>query len=349
MNLTIASKKPVIQAEFELVHADLLECFPNVVRDLGGDPDGLMRRVGFEPSDATAARRLTYRSWITLLEHAATALQCPDFGMRLAHAQGGARILGPVSAVMKNSQTFGAALDYVTTHAHAHSLAASIRVTRDRAVGSWFVGHEILLGNLPNKRQAIEQALLLGHLNALAVTGGQARAREVRFRHQPLSARSTYRAYFGGTVRFDQKEDGVMFSDADLRCPIVHCDASRYAEAVSFIDSRFTRLLPPLHAQVRALIVRLIETRDCSNERVCAELGLHPRTLHRRLKLEGQSFEGIKDEVRRDVALRYLQETNHPLTFVAEKLGYAEQSVLTRSCMRWFAMSPTRLRFSKAA
>ena len=103
-----------------------------------------------------------------------------------------------------------------------------------------------------------------------------------------------------------------------------------------------------MHAQVRALIVRLIETVDCSNERVCEELGLHPRTLHRRLQAEGTSFEGIKDDVRRDVALRYLQETDHSLTFIAEKLGYAEQSVLTRSCIRWFSAAPSQLR-SRAA
>jgi AraC-like DNA-binding protein len=95
---------------------------------------------------------------------------------------------------------------------------------------------------------------------------------------------------------------------------------------------------------VRALIVQFIEAEDCSNERVAAELGLHPRTLHRRLKAEGRSFEGIKDEVRRDVALRYLKETDLPLTLVAQRLGYAEQSVLTRSCARWFATSPSQLR-----
>ena len=168
--------------------------------------------------------------------------------------------------------------------------------------------------------------------------------REVHFRHQPLSSESTYRSYFGSTVHFDEKEDGLVFSERDLRSPIVDPDLRLYSMATSFIDQRFTRVTPPLHAQVRALVVRLIETEDCSNERICEALCLHPRTLHRRLKAEGKSFEGIKDEVRRDVALRYIQETDHPLTRIAEKLGYAEQSVLTRSCLRWFAAPPSQLR-----
>ena len=346
MDLTFAaSRYEPCEPEFELVHADLLCFFPDLVRDLGGDPEVLMRRLGIEPNVALKAESsLTYRSWVTLLEHAAAELKCFDFGMRLARLQGGRKVFGPISVVMKNSNTFGEAIAYVAKHLHAHSLAAGMHLVRDPAEGRLFVGHEILLDRLPNRRQAIEQALLLAHLNAVEVTGGQARVQEVHFRHQPLSSRSTYRAYFGGNVRFDEKEDGVVFFDRDLRAPIIDRNEQLYASATSFIDTRFARVTPPMRAQVRALIVRLIESEDCSNERICEELGLNPRTLHRRLKQEGKSFEGIKDDVRRDFALRFLQETDHPLTFIAERLGYAEQSVLTRSCLRWFSASPRRLR-----
>ena len=143
---------------------------------------------------------------------------------------------------------------------------------------------------------------------------------------------------------FEQSEDGLVFSERDMRCPIVEPDAQLYELATTFIDTRFTQVTPPMHAQVRALILQFMETEDCGNERIAAELGLHPRTLHRRLKAEGRSFEGIKDEVRRDVALRYLKETDFDLTLIAQKLGYSEHSVLSRSCLRWFSASPSRVR-----
>jgi AraC-like DNA-binding protein len=327
--------------DFELVHADLLRFFPELVRALGGDPDAMTRRLGIEPSTQLS---LSYRSWVTLLEHAAAELHCRDFGMRLAQLQGGGNVFGPMGVVMKNSGTFGEAIQYVAEHFQAHSLAAGMRLERDPVERKLFVGHEILLDRLPNRRQAIEQALLLAHLNAVEITRGGAQVREVHYRHQPLSSLATYRARFGCVVRFDQCEDGVVFAERDLRAPILERDADVYARATSFIDTRFGRDTPPMHTRVRALIVRRIEREDCSNEHICEVLGLHPRTLHRRLKAEGRSFEGIKDEVRRDVALRYIQETDHSLTFIAEKLGYAEQSVLTRSCLRWFSSPPSQLR-----
>jgi AraC-like DNA-binding protein len=99
-----------------------------------------------------------------------------------------------------------------------------------------------------------------------------------------------------------------------------------------------------LSARIRKDTARLLIEGKCTYRHVASALGLHPRTLQRRLRKEGESFESIKDSVRRDVALRHLQQPNVPLMRVAEILGYSEASVLSRSCHRWFAASPRKLR-----
>ena len=342
--MALAASVEAEDGGFELLYADTLRFFPDLVTELGGDPAALLRQLGLDPSIFQRGAGLSYRSMIELLELAAAELRAPDFGMRLAARQGGGKVFGIMGVVMKNSATFGDALAYVVDHIYAHSLAARMRCERDRARQRLFVGYEILLDRLPDPRQAIEQALLLAHLNAAEITGGQARVREVRFRRQPLSPLRTYRDYFGCEVRFDQAEDGVVYGEQDLASPIVEPDEQLYEMATTFIDARFTRVTPPMHAQVRGLILQHLGEAACTNDRVAAELCLHPRTLHRRLKAEGKSFEAIKDEVRRDVALRYLRQTDLPLTRIAEKLGYAETSVLSRSCYRWFGVSPRQLR-----
>ena len=75
-------------------------------------------------------------------------------------------------------------------------------------------------------------------------------------------------------------------------------------------------------------------------------LGIHPRALQRRLRAEGESFEAIKDGVRREIALRYLKDASIPLIRVAKMLGYSETSALSRSCYRWFSASPRQVRGS---
>lgn len=347
--MSLAGKDADPVAAFELVHANILRFFPDLAMELRGDPNALLRHAGIDPPDLSDGKiSAGYRQIVDLLEHAAAELRCPDFGMRLATRQGGGKMFGPLGMVMKNSNTLGDALEYVEKHSFAHSLAARVRLERHRDDRTAVVSHDILLDRLPHKCQVVEQLLLLAHLSAIEITGGRARVRKVLFRHQPLSPLSIYRRYFGCEVCFDQQQNGVVFSERDLLCPTVDPDMQIYKTTTSFIDKTFAHARPPAHAQVRGVILQLMGTEHCSNEEVAAELHLHPRTLHRRLRAEGTSFQQIRDEVRRDLALHYLQQTDVDLMHIVEKLGYAEHAVLTRSCIRWFSVSPSQLR-SQAA
>lgn len=331
---------------FDVVHARILRFFPDLVDQLGGDPTLLLRQAGINPREKVSDTKsgATYRQMVDLIELAATQLSCPDFGMRLATLQSGSSMFGPLGLVMKNSETFGEALYYVGRHAYAHSLAARIWLRRLASKTAVFVGHDILLDRMSNKSQAMEQILLVGHLAALEITGGRARVRSVHFRHQPMAAKRVYRRYFGCPVHFGQHEDGVFFSEQDLASPIIDPDSKIYRTATSFIDAKFTRHRPPLHAQARGVIMHYLGTKDCTNHRVAAALNMHPRTAQRRFAAEGTSFQRIKDEVRRDVLSYYLQRTTLDFAIVSEKLGFAEQSVLTRYCQRWLHASPTKVR-----
>jgi AraC-like DNA-binding protein len=281
---------------------------------------------------------------VQLLDLAATELRQPDFGLRLAALQGGCKVMGPIGVVMRNSQTLGQALGYCKKHIQAYSLATRVRFEPDRANHKLFLGLEILLERTSDTAQAIDHGLLLAHLNVMEITGSAARVREVFLRHQPLATVNVYRAAFGCEVRFGQQADGIVLTEQDLLCPVVDPDDQLYEMATSFIDARYPHATPQMHARVRGLVDRYLGSGDCTNERIAAELCMHPRTLQRRLRMEGKSFEAIKEEVRREVALRLLQQIDVPLNNVAAKLGYAEQSVLSRSCYRWFAATPRQIR-----
>jgi AraC-like DNA-binding protein len=327
----------------DTVHADTLRFFPELVRALGGDPVSLVTELDIMPTAISNGLPSGYRAIATLMEHAAQRLRCPDFGLRLASLQGGGAVFGAFRAVLSHAPTLGDGLRCVADNSHAHSASARVRMQTDRHTGATLVSHDVLVDRLPVKRQMVEQFLLLAHLNAVEVSGAKARVRQVRFRFQPVSPSSTYRMYFGCEVLFDQSADGVVFNGLDLECSTVASDARLFDEAKALVTSQHCAK-PPLQVQVRALIVQLIERDSCTKERIAAELHMHPRTLHRRLLEEGTCFEDIKDGVRRDSAFGYLRATNLPIQRIAEKVGYAEQSVLARSCSRWFDASPRAIR-----
>lgn len=331
--------------DFELAHAGTLQFFAEYVASQGGAPDRLMEEVGIAAGAlAGHAPRLSYRRMIELLELAAERLQQPDFGMRLATFQDGGKVFGPIGVAMRNSATFGDALRYVERHMRAYSLAADMRIDTDRVAGKVSVTFEVLLDQAVRKRHTVEQVILLGHLNAMQITGGQVRARQIRFRHPPGAPVTVYRKHFGCEVLFDQPLNGTIYTLDDLNTPIVAPEAQHYEMATFFIESHFPDAAAPLHARVRGSIQSHLGVSACTLQRIAEELHMHERTLHRRLRDEGRSFEDIKDDVRRDLAEYYLQHTNVPLTRICEKLGYSESSVLSRSCLRWFGCTPSDLR-----
>jgi AraC-like DNA-binding protein len=95
---------------------------------------------------------------------------------------------------------------------------------------------------------------------------------------------------------------------------------------------------------VRTIVRQLLPTGAATLEVVAEQFHLHPKTLQRRLADENTTFAALVDQVRKDAADRYLRTTGISLSHLARELGYAEQSVLTRSCKRWFGTGPASYR-----
>lgn len=340
-----AANGAVATAIVDAVHAPIFEFYPELVREFGGDPATFLAQAGIDPAVALRGEfRASYRQMADLLELAATGLASPDFGMRLALRQCRIPIFGPLGDAIRHSRSFGEALEVVASHSYAHSLAAGIWLKPARSGKAIMLGHEILLDRLPARRQITEQVLLTAHLWAIWLTSGLVRARRIYLRHQPVAPMRIYRECFGCEVRFGQQVNAVLYYDRDLTRPIMAADQQALQSGISHIEAQFPHRRPPLAALARGAILHVLGTDLCTADWIAEQLKLHPRTLHRRLRDEGASFRSIRDDVRRDMLAYYLRQTDFELSDISERLGFSEQSVLTRCCHRWFSQSPTRLR-----
>lgn len=328
-----------------VVRVDALAHFDEVVRSLGGDPAALLARSMISLEALSKANAVVpYRGMINLLELAATRLNCPSFGLQLAARQGGMAVLGPLEVAMSNSRAVGEAFAYCAEHLQTYSPVVQIRIEAEQESGRRFIRFEILLNRVPHQQQATEHAIGLMHLAIEALSRRRAHAREVWFMHEPLSPMAAYRRYFGTQVSFGKPFNAIFLNTADLELPLPDRSDQLYELATSFIDTQYPSAAKVVSSQVRATTVRHLALGRCTHTDVASALGMHPRTMQRRLRDEGASFEEIKDDVRRDLALRYLGHRSMSLTKVATMLGYSEPSVLTRSCYRWFAGSPRHVR-----
>src|SRR3546814_7944866 len=93
-------------------------------------------------------------------------------------------------------------------------------------------------------------------------------------------------------MRISDWSSDVCSSDL-LAQPIPDQDPQIYEMASSCIDTRFPATSLNLVPRVYAIATRLLASGNCTNADVASKLNMHPRTLQRRLKEEGSSFEEI--------------------------------------------------------
>jgi len=96
-----------------------------------------------------------------------------------------------------------------------------------------------------------------------------------------------------------------------------------------------------LREQVRDFMMRNAYLGVVSIEDAAANFTMSVRTLQRRLKDDGTTFETLTDEVRKTLAIGYLRTGAHAVKEVSVMLGYNDLSNFSRSFKRWTGVSPT--------
>lgn len=95
---------------------------------------------------------------------------------------------------------------------------------------------------------------------------------------------------------------------------------------------------------LQGAIVSTMHQGDPSIGRVAMRLALTPRTLQRRLEAEGLAFQDVLEELRQEMALRYLSSTQLSLTEISAMLAYADSSAFGRAFRRWTGNTPAAFR-----
>lgn len=117
-------------------------------------------------------------------------------------------------------------------------------------------------------------------------------------------------------------------------------DARDQPSSESFVRATHVDFLESL----RWTILALLGGGSISIRDVASAADMTPRALQRRLAAAGVSFSDLLEETRRDLASRLLASDVLSVAEVAERLGYANPSALSRAVRRWTGAAPRDLR-----
>lgn len=156
---------------------------------------------------------------------------------------------------------------------------------------------------------------------------------------------SELRALMGGELRFDRPFAALRFPKHanDLRIVRRSEDIQRVVRRApaSFIEALLVQ--NALIFDVRRVLQQALPTILTLNE-VADRLVMSPRTLLRKLDAGNTSFQAIKDDLRRDVALHLLVRGATPLKEIATSLGFSDQSTFQRAFAKWTGVPPGEYR-----
>lgn len=328
------------------VRAAALQGFHGLVRELGGVPEQLMRECDLRPEMLGDPESMVpLNSVAKLLEDAATGLTQPTFGLLLG-AQQDPTMLGQLAVVIQDSATLYQALCTASRYLYLHSPAYDFALDDygRQLPGCVSVRFDVSLEGAVPQRQLIDGCLSSAHRLTQLLSPIPVRLKGVSLPHSPIARHADYSAHFGSPVFFEQPYAAMHLDRELLDASMQRIKPDLRERAIAYVASREPPNARSVSGRVRSALKSTMGANRGTKTEIAGLLGLQPRTLQRRLTAEGETFDGIRNQVYRAATWRLLRETSIPLSQVAAAVGLSEQSALTRVVRRWFDATPTEIR-----
>ncbi len=325
------------------VHPTYIKLLCTVLRDIGVDADAVLARVALRWDDlVTSDRPLDLEAVQRIGAEALRVSARPWLGLEL-----GQRLLtsahGPVGYAIISSRDLRQALQVLCRFGGLRMQAIAFD---SEAVRGGCVLRLRELTDLGELRYLVHDAVFATVLQLLDGLGARDHGRMSVALPRPYPAwAERYRRLFSGAIDFGAPHMAWGFDDAALDQPNPMADARDHEAACRECE----RVLASAEEQASFCArvrdsLRREQGELASLEAVAAGFKVSGRTLMRKLKSEGSSYQALLDEVRQERALWYLRHTHLSVASVAERLGYQDTSNFSRTFRHWFGITPTAMR-----
>jgi AraC-like DNA-binding protein len=309
----------------------------------------VLRRVGLTPEViANPEDRLSVRSQITLLDEAAIALQDDCLGFTLA-CDFDPREIGLLYYVMASSQTLGDALKRVARYS---------QITNEALVVRYQEGNRLIINlsysGVPRHSDShqIEFCMFAVLRICRVLTGQNLVPQHFSIAHYRSKSTAEMSRFVGTKVEFGADTDEFALNSNARELPLIHSDNYLNDLLLKYCEAALTARranVSQLRTRVENAISSLLPHGRVVVDDVARSLGMSKRTLARKLSDEGLNFTEVLQQLRRDLAVRYLDDRKLHVSKIAWLLGFNDVSAFTHACKRWTGKAPSQIRTTAAS
>jgi AraC-like DNA-binding protein len=339
-NIAVAAARP---AEPGTISICFVAAALQSIRDRNMNADEFLANVGLSPSLLLVPQaRVSAHHYGALWRSIALALDDEFFGQdsrrmkagsfaMLCHAVVGCRTLE--RALERSLRFYALVLDDIFGTLRREGGEASI-ILHERVAGASqrVFAHELLL-------------MLLYGVSCWLV-GRRIPILRSEFSYAEPAHSAEYRLMYCADLRFERANTSLVFEASYLDLPVVQNERS----VKEFLRTAPENILlkykngSSLTARVRRLLRQFLPGEVPDFEALAEQLNMTPATLRRRLHEEGASYQSIKDQLRRDLAISYLSHSSRTVMDIALELGFSERSAFHRAFRKWTGASPGEFR-----
>lgn len=305
----------------------------------------LLAQIGLDERDlGEDGARIPFAKHAAFFELAAETVGDPCLGLNFGKTRE-TRDAGLLGYVGISSPTLLDGIKSLSQYRRVFSDASEIDVDGLEINGRvrwWFYG---LGRELP--RQCLEFAATNLVRAFREVCGRHLAPEMITFVHPRIEDIDAFERYFGCPVHFGCDENVIQLKHSDLKLRLVEADdrllklLRRYCRDVL---ARHPGDAPNLEERIERLVMDRLTSDNVRFRDAAMQLGMSPRSLSRRLAECGTSYRDIVDNLRKELALRYLGDRRLSSTEIAFLLGYNELSTFNHAFKRWTGLTPTQYR-----
>lgn len=287
---------------------------------------------------------LTFEQILRLFNAAFSAMNDPAFGIRLGESvqYHTLDLLGQLVATSRNLQE---ALDELFQFKDlvAPFTIFGLEIKGRNAVLNFSIDPTIIKKNFEVHQDVVATTVVT---IANAITEGGLRLKEVRFAHQRPDYAAEYDRVFQCLISFGCVRNEIIFDRDQLQESLLtsYPEYHNRMQTLAREKLRSIELGQSLEAKVAGFISKNLGVQATQLEDVAANFNMTPRTLQRKLKLEGTSFVAVRDRCRHARALRDLSDPSVEIETLAEALGFSDTSNFYHAFKRWEGVSPGHYR-----
>jgi AraC-like DNA-binding protein len=260
----------------------------------------------------------------------------PQIALRIAAATP-AGAFGTVEYICRSAPTLGAALKQWSRYLSILNSSVLVGLVDEREL----IHVRVFEERAPCATPMHELCFAILGAEARRLSAGAARPISVDFTHRAPADVAAYVRWFDAPVHFGRPINQISFSKSAMETQLITADANLSALLRNYADSLpLNDQLGPMTAQVRRLLVAGLRDDAAGVDEIAQKLALSPRSLQRRLKEEGASFQSVRDEVSREMAGRYLEDKSLTISEISFMLGFSEPSAFFRAFKRWTGLTP---------